>query len=367
MVAIPLSSVTRLAPFNIETNFEFAIVNSLNDPTMQHRVRISTASMSGVQPSGLPWAKAMNTNSQITNGSQSSAQGGSTMTSTHSLKPGDIIMVQRPTSSGQDWIIIGHPGTILGSGSNPQGAAASGFSNGPQNFIFNLLHIQDAQRTKPKNQSTNVPADGTPTWTNPTGSTVQQSSQPDPRQYYNQMAQSYSTPSLYQPNIFKQGMHIITSPATGSPITQVIQQMDQTFMREAQQNSNALGILHRLRLQLNTSDMNGFTPNNQQGIIQTVQQLLSGGGGIPGIGNIASMLTNLFGAFNGMGAATSALGPLLNAAVAAAQLLNGNGNAINQGGQIVSQTATAAFPPTVTSVNGPSATATTASTTPVGP
>ena len=322
-----------------------AVVNSLNDPLCQHRICISTASMSGVQPSGLPWAKAMNNNSQL-----SGQNGNSTMTSSHSLKPGDLVLVQRPTGSQQDWMILGHPGTLLGTTSQQGGA---GFVNGPLQFIFNLLHIQDSQSTKPKIQQTTVPKDGEPTWTNPTGSQVTQSSQADPRQYFNQMATQYNKPALYQPNIWAKGQNITTSPASGSPITQIIQQLDQTFVREAQGNSNALQMLHRLRMQLNTSDMQNFTPNGQQGFIQTVQGLLMGGGS-SGLGNIQGLLSNLFGAFGQMGAATNALGPILNAAIAAAQSLNSSGTPINASGAVLAG-ASSQFPTTVTQVNGPAA------------
>ena len=100
--------VSTQRPLNIETEYEFGVVNSLQDPLNQFRVRISTASLAGVAVENLPWARALHSHSQLT------SKQGSTIESAHSLKRGDIILVYRPTASEQDWIIAGHPSSITG-------------------------------------------------------------------------------------------------------------------------------------------------------------------------------------------------------------------------------------------------------------
>lgn len=97
-------------PLNIEQDYEIGIISSLQDPLGQARVQISTATLDQMPAENLPWAKAMNNNSQVTTNQ------GSTMTSPHSFKRGDYVLVYRPTASEQDWIVAGHPGTIGNTG-----------------------------------------------------------------------------------------------------------------------------------------------------------------------------------------------------------------------------------------------------------
>jgi hypothetical protein len=251
------------------------------------------------------------------------------MESSHSFKIGDVILVSRPTGSVQDWMVAGHPGTIA------QQQNASGQSSttttGPQNFFWpGFLQTANPQSAKPKVTQTTYPADGTPTWTNP-GQTVQVqiASQPDVRQFFDQKAGQYNFPALYQSNLWKQGMHILQSSATGSPITQIIQQLDQTLTAEAQGSGQALQMLHRLRTELNTSNFNGFLPNANNGLVQTFQSLLSGGG-LSGLGNIQGLLGNLLGAFSSFGTGSINIGTLQNTAMNTNNLLSAAGTAITQ-------------------------------------
>ena len=94
-------------PQNVETGLEPAIIVSLQDPLGQGRLKIQTAAMSMTPVTQLPWARAMSNHSQV------SGPQGSTVEAAHSFKRGDVILVQRLTGSGQDWTIVGHPGTNM--------------------------------------------------------------------------------------------------------------------------------------------------------------------------------------------------------------------------------------------------------------
>lgn len=296
-------------PFNIETNIVPAVINSLQDPLCQGRCRIQTAEMSGVQPTNLPWAKAAINHSQLTND-----QGGTTE-SPHSFKLGDLILVYRTTGSQQDWTIHGHPGTTL--------SGQSQNSVGPQNFFWNSdLRTANTTSAKPKVTQTTYPQDGQPTWFNPGQVTSQLAQQPDVRQFYNAMGQKYNLPALYQQDLWANAQHILQSSAVGSPVTQVIMNQDQNFISEAQKNSQALQMLHRLRMELNTSDFNGFGNQANNGAITTFQGLLSGGGLGGGLSGIIGMVTNLFGVFNQMGQNSIQIGTQQNQAVANNQFIS---------------------------------------------
>jgi hypothetical protein len=279
MINVPLSR-----PFNVETNYEVAIVCSLQDPLCQQRVKISTATMSGVPVDKLPWAKVARHNSQF------SSNNGGTMETAHTFKVGDPIIVYRSTSSEQDWTVHGHPGSIA----SESGAGGAGSTTGPQNFFWNSdVRTANTQSAKPKVKQTTYPADNTATWNNPGQIQTQLSSEPDVRQHFDAKAKQYNYPSLYQTDIWNKAQHIIKSMATGSPVTQVILNEDQTFLAEASKNNNPLQIMHRLRMELNTPDLGGFlTEQTPNGLVKTIQGLMSGGG-MPGLQGIIGTVTNL--------------------------------------------------------------------------
>ena len=287
MIVVPINR-----PMNMETMYEVAVVCSLQDPLLQQRIQISTASMSGIPAAKLPWAKCAKNHSQV------SSQQGGTMEASHTFKMGDVVLVYRATASEQDWTVHGHPGSIA----SESGVGGAGTSTGPQNFYWNSdLKTANTQTAKPKTTKTTYPADGTATWNNPGQVMMELASDPDVRKLFDTKAKAFNYPQLYQTDVWNQAQHIIKSAATGSPVTQVIQQMDQTLIAEAQKNGQALQMLHRLRMELNTPDINGF--GNQQvpqGVIKTFQSLLSGGG-IPGLQGILGTIENLVSAFSSMG------------------------------------------------------------------
>lgn len=179
------------------------------------------------------------------------------------------------------------------------------------------LRTGNTQSAKPKQIKATYPVN--PTWNNPGQQTFTIDSQSNPkdvRGYYKRKMGEYN--SLSQTDLWANGYHITNSMATGSPVTQVIQQEDQSFVAEAQKNSNVVQMLHQLRLENNTSDFNQFQNQAAGGQLQTIQNLLS---------------SSLFSAFTGMGASSISTGTTQNTAVANNQLLNANNQLINANGQ----------------------------------
>ena len=90
-------------PFNTE-KWEVCVIRSMADPLKKGRVQLSPASLAGAQgEENFPWGTQLVAHSQMHNMTAKSA---------HSYKCGDTVLVQRPTASGQDWIIAGHHGTV---------------------------------------------------------------------------------------------------------------------------------------------------------------------------------------------------------------------------------------------------------------
>jgi hypothetical protein len=193
-------------------------------------------------------------------------------------------------------------------------------------FFHFDLPTGNSKTAKPKTVSTTYPA--SPTYNNPGQITFKLSDQPDVRTY---AQKKIGAIAMGDSQMWANGFHITESQATGSPITQVIQQEDQTFIAEAQRNSNPLQMMHRLRTELNTTDFNGFIPKANTGLMQTFQSLLSGSG----IGNIPGMSTNLLSAFTSIGSAATSTGQTQNEALANNSILNSNLDPINANGQVI--------------------------------
>ena len=95
-------------PYSREGQLVPALICSLEDPAGQQRCQIQTGAMSDiVDRKTLPWAKVLNNNSQV------HSEKGGTMTSSHTFKVGDWVMVNPPLAEGShNYFVHGHPGTI---------------------------------------------------------------------------------------------------------------------------------------------------------------------------------------------------------------------------------------------------------------
>lgn len=209
------------------------------------------------------------------------------------------------------------------------------FINSIENFIWNGdLKTGNTTSAKPKRVKTTYPQN--PTWSNPGQVVMQLAQQPDVRQYFLAKMGQYNMPQLGQQDLWTQGQHINQSPSTGSPVTQVILQQDKTFISEAQKNNQVVQMLQRLRTELNTSNFNNFVNLANNGLVQTFQSLLSGGG-ISGLSGISGMAENLLSAFTSMGNQTVQTNANQNQAQSNNQIygLNANGQPIYANGAII--------------------------------
>ena len=139
-------------------------------------------------------------------------------------------------------------------------------------------HLKTGSATaKKKVVKTKYPKDGKISYRNPGQVTFQLSDAKDVREYAKQMiGKANQTLGAKAKELFEKGNNITQSTAIGSPITEVIKQMDKTFKAEAQGNDNALQMLTKLRKELNMPDMQQFFGQAMQGKFNNIQSLLGG-------------------------------------------------------------------------------------------
>ena len=301
-------------PFNIETESEAAVVTRVADPLNQFRIQISPASLAQVAADQLPWARAYTNHTNVT------GQQGGTMESTHSFMPGDMVYIERPTSSNREYMVTrGHTNTLQ------QG---QGFGGNQSDYAYSGYHpTQDAQTAKPMRTQATYPQDGMPTWNNPGKIMFQLAQQSkDIRGYFKSKLQQYnglSDPKQWQGDQ-QGGQHILNSMAKGTPIPQVILQQDKTHYAEADHTSNPVQILQRLRQEINTSSFDQQFQKSQFANVNTIQTLLQGGGG--GFGQMLGMAQNLMSFFNKAGQQAVSTGVAQNSAMASGKQQTANGD-----------------------------------------
>lgn len=252
--------------------YEPAVVTSLKDEYGQGRVQIQSASIQHVPVNKCPWAKGFHPHSQITNG-----QDNSHMESAGSYGIGDIVMVERAFGGG-DYTIHGHPGTITDSGGGSSAySAPAGGSTGPGQFLWSWL----GSGNKVPRQKTTYPQDGSVSYNNP-------------GQVQMQSEQGLSDPSVrgkvqkYLQQNFPQfggkaaklwgGTHSITQQFqnAGMPITNMIQQLQDGGMSEAQGNQQMAQGLDKLRKELNDSSFGNHLDESNIGSISNASGILGG-------------------------------------------------------------------------------------------
>lgn len=204
------------------------------------------------------------------------------------------------------------------------------FINSIDQFVHNGdLRTANTSAAKPKRVKTTYPQDGQATWTNPGQQQFQLADQPDVRQFFLQKFSQYnlSGPGAQQ-DLWTQGQHINLAKNVGTPITKVIQQQDNTFKAEAQKNNQALQVMDGLRQQLNQSNFANFGQQANNGLIQTIQPMLS-------------QIQGLFQQFMQMGSAQSSYNQNQNTALANNQIYgqNANGQPIAANGAVINATA----------------------------
>lgn len=250
--------------------YEAAVITSLKDQYGQGRVQIQSASMSQLAVNQCPWAKGFHNHSQLTNG-----QDNSHMESAGSYGVGDIVIVERAFGMG-DYTIHGHPGSIVDSGQGSSAySAPSGGSTGPGQFLWSWLPTGN----KVPRQQTTYPQDGSVSYNNP--GQVQMKSET-----------GLSDPSVrgkvqkYLQQNFPQfggkaaklwgGTHSITQQFqnAGMPITNMIQQLQDGGMSEAQGNQQMAQGLDKLRKELNDSNFGDHLDQSNIGSIANVSGIL---------------------------------------------------------------------------------------------
>ena len=262
----------------IETDFEAAVVSSVADETGQQRPTIQTASMMGLSPGQFPRAKA-----GVSSTNQTDPQNGSTATSPHGFMPGDNIFVRRSYSGGAEYEIVHHPGTIVGQG----GGSSTG---GTGNFMWNSAPWMGNSQAKQIRKTTTYPSDGTPRIGGQNAVQIQpyQDLQPnDVRGFVKrQMQETYPDfGSKAADEFFGQqnadgsmGMALTSiidqTKNGGGMITDMIQQLADKGMSEAQKNTQMAQGLGNLRKQLNQSDMGGLLSQANKGMIPNIQGVI---------------------------------------------------------------------------------------------